>query len=601
MTKLVMGIDLGTTYSCVGVYTKDSVEIIENEYGKRILPSCVTFDKNEIIVGDMGKKSKNIQNKIYNIKRIIGKSFEDKSVQSDMELVDYVVVKHDDKLMVEIDWNGKKEYKTPQEISSIILKKLKEMVQHRFQCEINDCVISVPTRFYQSQREATKMAGTLAGLNVLEIINEPIAASIAYGVKQVDGMDRRHILVYDFGGGTLDVSLVVITDRLFEVKGQTGNDHLGGEDIDDMLLEHVIHDLKQKYPSTSIKSRFRHSLREKCEKLKCQLSVEPKGEIVCEKLLDGKDYVFRMTRKQFEKLCSNVFKEAMKPIHQMLSDCKIESHHIDDIILVGGTTKIPKIREMLEDFFHKSLNVSINPLESVAYGATVHAANIVGVVENNAMKTITLNSTPLSLGIETGGEFTSCIIPRQTPIPTVRTCTYTTHKDNQPSVSIKILEGERFLSKDNHVLGLFKLENIPKVPRGRLKIHVTYTLSSDNLLKIDAVVDGFHETKKSLTITNDSRYSNTGSVEKMMKELQQFEKIDRQTKEHRKLVTAYEDRLYVNLHNIEGKQLKPLEQLYQSEIEWVQENYKSVPKILEDREINFNKKRQDLLKTLTPS
>ena len=585
MSNLVMGIDLGTTYTCVGVYHKNNIEILENEHGQKCIPSCVTFCNQELVVGKRPqyKKSSN-QITITNTKRLIGKRFSE--IEEERDTLDYDVIDKDGYPMIEIMWGDKQVLQSPHEIASIILKKVKALVETKYNQKVENCAISVPARFNQSERDATMTAATLAGLNVLKLTSEPVAAAKTYGKHYMENKDHRRILVYDFGGGTLDVAIISVSKQCYQVEGTNGNKHLGGEDIDALLLSYVLQDVKKKFPTTPNTIKLRETLREKCERVKWDLSVETKTELVFENILPNENYSLSISRSFFDELCSSFFQEAMKPVLSVLEDNSLSKSNIDDVVLVGGTTKIPYIQNMLQEYFQKPVHKSMN-LECVAYGTTLEAVNVLGLSDE---KEITIEVTPLSLGIETAGTFRSCIIPRNTTIPHKKTCYFTTDKDDQESVSIKILEGERFFSKDNHVLGSFKLENIPKAPRGKLKIAVTYFIDQNSKLDISANIVGYH-TERKLTIHRlDSYFTKRSNIEKMLEEAKQFETNEQLLATNRRKSTEYMDWLHEMLHTVKDKNISVLIELYEQEIEWVRENYTIDPCTMDTRRSSFEKR-----------
>jgi heat shock protein 5 len=568
--EYILGIDLGTTFSCIGVYHKGQIEIIENELGNKIMPSIVTFFENESFVGHTDYSYRKGAQTVRNIKRFIGKQFSDKDIQGEIENSTLKMVEHDRSIAVEIDdWHGKKIYKTPLEISAMILKKLKDIVEKRYNCPIKNAFISVPARFNNEQRKETRIAGELAGLNVLQIVNEPTAAAHAFGLKHLDQSENTNIMVYDFGGGTLDVSILTITNNLFTVRGTSGNMHLGGEDINDILEQFVLNDIKQNHPSTPMNKKLKSIIRKKCENLKCQLSLEKKAEISYENIVKDENYILRMTRAKLESLCKNVFSEALKPILTVLKDTDLTVDDIDEIVMVGGSTKIPKLRENVEKLFpKKTLNNQLNPLESVAYGTTIMAANTVGLEKNEKMRALTLDVTPLTLGIEVAGKYTKPIIKRGSTFPCQKTSYFTTHDDNQETVTIKVLEGERYFAMDNHILGQFQLTNLPKRPRGSLKIEVQFHINPDGILNIYAQSCGDTSTKQKITIRKDDYFLSKDRIFQMQKDADHFYQQDAQAKKKRQALETYENYLLTNFHNVEHKN-KKLSDLYEKEIKTI--------------------------------
>ena len=588
MSNLVMGIDLGTTYTCVGVFNQNKIEILENEHGQKCIPSCVTFCNQEIVVGKkpQAKKTSN-QITISNTKRLIGKTFSE--IEEECDTLDYDVIDKDGYPMIEITWGEKRVLQSPHEIASIILKKVKALVEEKYQQSVENCAISVPARFNQSERDATMTAAKLAGLHVLKLTSEPVAAAKTYGDQYIQDKDHRRILVYDFGGGTLDVAVISVSKQCYQVEGTNGNKHLGGEDIDALLLSYVLQDVKKKFPTTPNTVRLRETLREKCERVKWDLSFENKSELVYENILPNQDYSLPITRAFFDELCTSFFQAAMTPVYAILEDHSFSKDSIDDVVLVGGTTKIPFIQNMLKDFFQKPVHKSMN-LECVAYGTTLEAVNLLGLKDK---KDLTIEVTPLSLGIETAGTFRTCIIPRNTTIPHKKTCFFTTDKDDQESVTIKVLEGERFFSKDNHVLGTFKLNKIPKAPRGKLKIAVTYCIDQNSKLDICANVVGYHTEKKLSIQRVDSYFTDKQNIEKMLEDAKQFETSEKVLATNRKGTTDYLDWLYEMFHTVKEKKIASLIELYREEIDWVRANYTLDTYEMDVRRSAFEKKAKE--------
>lgn len=585
----VMGIDLGTTNTTVGVFHNGNIEIIENEFGDKMTPSVVTFLNDEIFFGKINTNVKNACS-VRNIKRIMGKTFDESDVEKYIEDSNYKIVNLGNEPKIEIEWKGEKVFKTAHEISSLLLTNMKELVQKRYQKNIVNCVITVPAHFNNNQRMATKAAGKIAGLNVLQILNEPTAASYEYGVSGTENNMEKTVLVYDFGGGTLDVSVLTITDNMFDVFRHYGNMHLGGEDINDILEQYFINDLKQKYPSVCINKRLKYEIRKKCNEIKNRLSYDLKVQMVYNIDTYDIDFEMKLTRAKFENLCKTVFKEAMKPIDKVLKDADLTVSQIDEVILVGGTTKIPKIREMIQEIFQKEINFSMNPFESVARGAAIHAANLINIQSKDEKRTITMDVTPLTLGIETAGKFSTPIIIRGTNIPFKTTKTFTTHRDNQESVTIKVLEGERAYSNDNHQLGTFQLLNLPKAKRGDLKIEVTYFINKDGILDISAKLKGSNDLKR-ITIGKEHYCFDEAVINTMKLEAEKFMKADRITKKLRKEMEDYENFLYNNLHLVEGKS-EEISKIYKDEIEWTEKNEYLKSDMLTERKKSFHERIQ---------
>ena len=527
MSKAV-GIDLGTTYSCVAHFSNDRVEILANDQGNRTTPSFVAFTDTERLIGDAAKNqaAMNPANTVFDAKRLIGRNFTDAEVQGDVKHFPFKVVDVSGKPQIQVEFKGETKVFTPEEISSMILTKMKETSENYLGCKVNDAVVTVPAYFNDSQRQATKDAGTIAGLNVLRIINEPTAAAIAYGLDKKDE-GEKNVLIFDLGGGTFDVSLLSIEDGIFEVKATAGDTHLGGEDFDNRLVNHFVQEFKRKNKKDlTSNQRALRRLRTACERAKRTLSSSAQTSIEIDSLFEGIDLYTSITRARFEELCADLFRSTIDPVEKVLRDAKLDKSQVHEIVLVGGSTRIPKVQKLVSDYFNgKEPNRSINPDEAVAYGAAVQAAILSGDTSSKTQDLLSLDVAPLSLGIETAGGIMTKLIPRNSTIPTKKSETFSTYADNQPGVLIQVFEGERAKTKDNNLLGKFELSGIPPAPRGVPQIEVTFDIDANGILNVSALEKGTGKTQK-ITITNDKGRLSKEDIEKMVSEAEKYKEED---------------------------------------------------------------------------
>ena len=628
--KPFIGIDLGTTYCCLGTYdTNGKVIIITNEHSNRTTPSYVAFDGDERYVGEAAKNqiSYNPLNTIYDVKRFIGRRFDDTTVQKDIDHYPFKILKGKNNIPeIEVSYMDETKRFRPEEISAMILQKLKSDAENYLGTEIEDVVITVPAYFTDAQRQATKDAGKIAGLNVMRIINEPTAAALAYNLTGQKGSPNRYVLVYDLGGGTLDVTILFMSDSVLEVKSTSGDTHLGGEDFDNHLVDYCLIEFAKKTfkPKTVLsmdetKSLLKHckvstpaelyrmseddlkeceknaeekhakyivevlkiksviaeisentklvgKLKNYCELAKKVLSTNESATVAVDMFYfdkNGKSYDLKVsiTRDTFERLCEKEFIKCLDPVEKALKDAKLKPLAIDDVVLVGGSTRIPKIKQMLIDRFglHK-IKADINPDEAVAYGATIQAAILCDVPDQSIRDLVLIDVTPLTLGIETAGGMMSPLIKRNTSVPYKVEQIFSTYTDNQPGVTIKVFEGERAQTKDNNCLGIFELEGIPPMAKGLPKIKVEFSINENGIMCVTATEESTGKSNQ-IIIKNDKGRISDEEIELMIEEAEKYSKQDKQVRENVEAKIALETYIASVRRTVDDEKFKSVEGL----------------------------------------
>lgn len=600
---MIIGIDLGTTNSCVGVWKDGRVEIIANDLGNRTTPSYVSFTDKEILVGETAVNSKimNIHRTIYDAKRLIGRNFDDKTVSDDMNTWSFKVINKNNKPYIQIENNDiEKDYLSkelnntkdylPEEISAFILKKMKATAEAYLGQEVKKAVITVPAYFNDAQRTSTKDAGTIAGLEVVRIINEPTAAALAYGFD-AEFKKAKNILIYDYGGGTLDVSLLNIDKdvdgELYKVIATAGNCHMGGSDLDSCLTKYLMEEFKRKHKKDLTGNhKAIGRLRNAAERAKKALSNATQTSIEIDALYEGIDFTMTITRARFEELCGEIFNKIMEPVDQVMRDSKLDKYSIDEIIIVGGSTRIPKIQRMLSEYFDgKELSKKINPDEAIAYGAAIQGAILSGIKDKNNKinNTLIIDVLPLSLGVKTGENMMTPIVDRNTTIPTRKSKIFSTSSNNQTTIDIRIAQGERPIFSDNMLLGSFKLDGIKPARRGEPQIEIIFDIDSNGIINVSAEEIG--GVQKKLTITHDMNRLSKDDIEKIIEEAKMNEEKDNEYKKNTEAKNKLENYIYAlrEKEDLSEEKKKQIDEI----ATWLNDNQNETANIYEEKYKNL--------------
>ncbi|XP_073306712.1 heat shock cognate 70 kDa protein-like [Primulina huaijiensis] len=584
-----IGIDLGTTYSCVAVWKRDRVEIISNDQGNRITPSYVAFSETERLIGDAAKNvvAMNPTNTVFDAKRLIGRRFSDPLVQKDVMLWPFkVICGENDKPVILVTHRGKEKQYAAEEISSMVLTKMKEIAEAFLESPVKNAVITIPAYFNDSQRRATKDAGVISGLNVLRILVEPTAAAIAYGLDKMYSIsDGKNVLIFDLGGGTFDVSLLTMVKSTFKVKSTAGNTHLGGEDFDNRMLNHFVQEFKRKHKRDISNPRALRRLKMACERAKRELSSMVHTHIGIDCLYDGIDFNSKITRAKFEELNMDLFEECIGHVEKCLKDAEMDKKSIHDVVLVGGSTRIPKVQQLLQDFFDgKELCKSVHPDEAVAYGAAIQAAILTGQGTLEIRNLVLQDVTPLSLGIEQNDGEMSVVVPRNTTIPTRKEkWGLTTRSDYQTIVRFPVYEGERPRTGDNIFLGEFALSGISPALKGVAKMKVYFDIDVNGILTVTAEDEATGNTN-GITISNVRGMLSQDEIQRMLEEAKRFKLEDEEHKKRFEAKNSLEDYVY-KARAVTRKltDAKKTESEIESAMEWLDEHKDAERSVLEDK------------------